>query len=191
LNESKKKRRLAIDEGVINESKKLNVTKKIAAQKKKGRFNILRIYRRNKNKKECEKITEDMKYMDKKYKLGETKNICRTKKNKIQKGGVISKEQASALQQSIKNITKTKKEIPLDIIKLISEKVYPTLKENLKSELINKTQRIRDRLDEIDDFDDLYEEDSEGWHFKSEMQCMGCETGTSYNNAHCREERGI
>ena len=33
LNESKKKRRLAIDEGVINESKKLNVTKKVAAQK--------------------------------------------------------------------------------------------------------------------------------------------------------------
>ena len=99
--------------------------------------------------------------------------------------------QKNKLQQSIKNITKTKKEIPLDIIKLISEKVYPTLKENLKSELINKTQRIRDRLDEIDDFDDLYEEDSEGWHFKSEMQCMGCETGTSYNNAHCREERGI
>ena len=75
MNESKKKRRLAIDEGVINESKKLNVTKKIAAQKKKGRFNILRIYRRNKNKKECEKITEVMKYMDKKYKLGETKNV--------------------------------------------------------------------------------------------------------------------
>ena len=80
LNESKKKRRLAIDEGIRNESKKLNVTKKIAAQKKKGRFNILRIYRRYKNKKECEKITQDMEYIDKKYKLGETKNICITKK---------------------------------------------------------------------------------------------------------------
>ena len=81
LNQSKKKRRLAIDEGVRNESKKLNVTKKIAAQKKKGRFNILRIYRRNNNKKECEKLTQDMKYMDKKYRLGETKNIC--KRNKL------------------------------------------------------------------------------------------------------------
>tara|TARA_Y100000816_G_scaffold142405_1_gene100940 strand:+ start:81 stop:734 length:654 start_codon:yes stop_codon:yes gene_type:complete len=192
LNESKKKRRLAIDEGVRNESKKLKVTKKVAAQKKKGRFNILRIYRRNKNKKECEKITDDMKYMDKKYKLGETKNICKTRKNKIQKGGVISKEQASALQQSIKNTTK--KEIPLEIIKLISEKVYPTLKENLKSELLNKTERIRDRLDETDEIDDLFEEDSEGWHYKSEMQCMGCEMGIDNDNAHCRacrEERGM
>jgi len=80
LNQSKKQRRLAIDEGVKNESKKLNVTKKIAAQKKKGRFNILRIYRRNNNKKESEKLTQDMKYMDKKYKLGETKNICKNKK---------------------------------------------------------------------------------------------------------------
>ena len=80
LNQSKRKRRLAIDEGVRNESKKLNVSKKIAAQKKKARFNILRIYRRNKNKKACEKLTRDMKYMDKRYKLGETKNICRTRK---------------------------------------------------------------------------------------------------------------
>ena len=35
LSDSKRKRRLAINEGVKNESKKLNVSKKIAAQKRK------------------------------------------------------------------------------------------------------------------------------------------------------------
>lgn len=194
LNESKNKRRLAIDEGVKNESKKLNVTKKIAAQKKKGRFNILRIYRRNKNKKECKKLTKDMKYLDKKYKLGKTKDICKSKKkNKIQKGGVLSKEQVKALQQSVKS--KINKEIPSEIIELISEKLIIMMKEKINKELKNKTQRIRDRLDELDelDEDDLFEEDEEGWHYKSEMQCMGCEMGIDRDDAHCRacrEERG-
>ena len=61
-----------------------------AATAKKGRLNILRIYRRNKNVKDCNKITKDMEYIDKKYKLGETKNICG--KSKKQTGGKNCKE---------------------------------------------------------------------------------------------------
>ena len=69
-----KKRRLAINEGIMDKSKKM--TRRKAATAKKGRLNILRIYRRNKNLKDCNKITSDMRYIDKKYKLGKTKNIC-------------------------------------------------------------------------------------------------------------------
>ena len=47
------KRKLAIHEGVNMESKKTGKTKKRAAVAKKGRFNILRIYRRNNNVKDC------------------------------------------------------------------------------------------------------------------------------------------
>ena len=85
-----KKRKLAIHEGVNNEAKKTGKTRKKAAIAKKGRFNILRIYRKNKKVKECNIITSDMKYMDKKYGLGKTKNICgkkggrRTRKRKKQ-----------------------------------------------------------------------------------------------------------
>ena len=77
-----KKRRLAIDEGVEMEKKKTGKTRKRAAIAKKGRFNILRIYRKYKKPKECEILTRDMKYMDRKYKLGKTKNICSKTKNK-------------------------------------------------------------------------------------------------------------
>ena len=69
-----KKRRLAINEGIMDKSKKMTTRK--AATAKKGRLNILRIYRRNKNLKDCNKITSDMRYIDKKYNLGKTKNIC-------------------------------------------------------------------------------------------------------------------
>ena len=86
-----KKRKLAIHEGVNAESKKTGKTKKKAAIAKKGRFNILRIYRKKKKIKECNIITHDMRYMDKKYGLGKTKNICgkkggrrRTRKRKKQ-----------------------------------------------------------------------------------------------------------
>ena len=83
LKDTQKKRILAINEGVKHEMKHKKKTKRKAAIAKKGRFNILRIYRRYNNKKDCEKITKDMKYMDKKYKLGKTKNICnKTFKNK-------------------------------------------------------------------------------------------------------------
>ena len=76
LKDPAEKRRKAIDEGVRMEAKKTGKTKKQAAIAKKARFNILRIYRRYKNVKDCKKITSDMRYMDKKYKLGKTKNIC-------------------------------------------------------------------------------------------------------------------
>ena len=71
-----KKRKLAIHEGVNAEAKKTGKTRKRAATAKKGRFNILRIYRKNKKVKECKIITHDMKYMDRKYGLGKTKDIC-------------------------------------------------------------------------------------------------------------------
>ena len=93
------KRKLAIHEGVNMESKKTGKTKKRAAVAKKGRFNILRIYRKNKKVKECEKITHDMRYMDRKYGLGKTKNICG------QKGGNgderEEKTQLPNLQQAV------------------------------------------------------------------------------------------
>jgi hypothetical protein len=57
--------------------KNRGLTKKRAAISKKGRFNILRIYRKNNKKDECRKLTSDMKYIDKKYNLGKTKNICK------------------------------------------------------------------------------------------------------------------
>lgn len=77
-----KKRKLAIHEGIEMEKKKSKKTLKKAAIAKKGRFNILRIYRKNKKIKECNILTHDMKYMDKKYKLGNTKNICGQKGGK-------------------------------------------------------------------------------------------------------------
>ena len=81
LKDPHKKRILAINEGIRAESKKKDKTLKKAAIAKKGRFNILRIYRKNKKPIECKKITKDMKYIDKKYKLGHTNNICsKTKK---------------------------------------------------------------------------------------------------------------
>ena len=61
----------------INYEVKQGKTKKQAAIAKKGRFNILRIYRRNSNKRHCRRITKDMKYLDKTYKLGKTTNICK------------------------------------------------------------------------------------------------------------------
>ena len=81
-----KKRKLAIHEGVNMEAKKTRKNKKQAEIAKKGRFNILRIYRKNKKVKECNIITHDMRYMDKKYGLGKTTNIC-GKTKKRQKGG--------------------------------------------------------------------------------------------------------
>lgn len=71
-----KKRRLALDEGINYETKHTKKTRRQAATAKKGRLNILRIYRRNKNLKDCDKITDDMRYIDRKYKLGKTSSIC-------------------------------------------------------------------------------------------------------------------
>ena len=76
LAQTARRRRMAINEGIQFENDKMGKTKRQAATAKKGRLNILRIYRRNKNVKDCNKITRDMRYIDKKYKLGKTKNIC-------------------------------------------------------------------------------------------------------------------
>jgi hypothetical protein len=76
LNDTQKKRRLAIDSGIRQETKKENKSLKQSALSKKGRLNILRIYRKNNKYQECMTLTKDMKYIDKKYKLGKTNNIC-------------------------------------------------------------------------------------------------------------------
>jgi hypothetical protein len=80
LSDPQNKRILAIDEGIRDEVKKTGKTLKKAAISKKGRFNILRIYRKNKRPQECKRITSDMKYIDKKYGLGKTTNICKGNK---------------------------------------------------------------------------------------------------------------
>lgn len=79
-----RRRQMALNEGIQSEVQRLGKTKRKAATAKKGRLNILRIYRRNKNVKDCKKITRDMRYIDKKYKLGKTKDIC-GKKGKTRK----------------------------------------------------------------------------------------------------------
>ena len=84
LDGSTRSRRLAINEGINYENKKMGKPLKRAATAKKGRLNILRIYRRYRKVDECNTITNDMRYIDRKYNLGETKNICGK-----QKGGSI------------------------------------------------------------------------------------------------------
>jgi len=70
---------MAIAEGVNKEAKKTNRTRKQAAVAKKARLNVLRMYRKNNNSKHCNIITRDMEYMDRKYGLGKTVNICKKK----------------------------------------------------------------------------------------------------------------
>ena len=76
LNGTKRQRRKALNEGVVSEMKKRNITLKNAAIAKKGRLNMLRIYRRKSDVEACKTITDDMAYLDKKYKLGTTNAIC-------------------------------------------------------------------------------------------------------------------
>ena len=90
IDESKKKhkyrikdpshmRKKAIDEGVMMEkmgNKNKKMTRRQAAVAKKARFNVLRIYRRNNYKDQCKIITKDMRYIDKKYGLKKTTDIC-------------------------------------------------------------------------------------------------------------------
>ena len=76
IHDSDLKRRRAINEGI--KSKKTKSAQIKAAKYKKARFNVLRIYRRYKNPKECKIITKDMRYIDRKY-LGpdaKTSDIC-------------------------------------------------------------------------------------------------------------------
>ncbi len=76
------KRILAIEEGINQKKNKTSKDRKNAAKMKKARFNVLRLYRKNKDKNGCINLTQDMKYMDNKYKLGNTRNICGGKKSK-------------------------------------------------------------------------------------------------------------
>ena len=78
-------------------------TMKKAAIAKKGRFNVLRIYRKNKKVKECNIITHDMRYMDKKYGLGKTRNICG------QKGGNGGKRRKKTRKKKTKRKTRRRK----------------------------------------------------------------------------------
>ena len=76
LSDPDETRHKAINTG-IRASTKIYGSQRTAAIKKKARFNIIRIYRRFLKKGECQKITKDMRYIDKKYiKNGTTKNIC-------------------------------------------------------------------------------------------------------------------
>jgi len=80
LRDPASKRHLAIDKGIRAEMKKTKRNMRKAAIAKKGRFNILRIYRRNNNVGACKKITRDMRYMNRKYGLGKTADICGKRK---------------------------------------------------------------------------------------------------------------
>ena len=76
LKDPQYKRILAINEGINTKQNNTFKKKKLAATRKKARFNILRLYRKNKDVKGCRRLTKDMRYMDKTYKLGKTNKIC-------------------------------------------------------------------------------------------------------------------
>jgi len=78
LSDSNIDRRKAIDAAIQTKSNKGNKNKTIRdfAISKKRRLNVLRIYRKNNQSKECKRLTQDMKYIDRKYKLGKTQSIC-------------------------------------------------------------------------------------------------------------------
>jgi len=93
LRDPTSKRHLAIDKGIRAEMKKTKRNMRKAAVAKKGRFNILRIYRRNNNVGACKKITRDMRYMNRKYGLGKTADICGKKKtNKNMKKNTMKRK---------------------------------------------------------------------------------------------------
>ena len=81
LSDPHKKRRKALDAGIRAE-RKTKKSRREAATAKKARLNVLRIYRKNKKPGECRKLTQDMKYIDAKYGLGETKDICKKTKKR-------------------------------------------------------------------------------------------------------------
>lgn len=78
MKDPQKKRILAINEGIRDEVKQ-GKTKREAALSKKKRFNVLRQFRKNNDPVGCHKLTQDMKYMDKKYGTGTTNDICKKK----------------------------------------------------------------------------------------------------------------
>ena len=56
LSDPQKKRILAIEEGINREKNKTKKSRREAAVAKKARFNVLRIYRKNKKPDECRKL---------------------------------------------------------------------------------------------------------------------------------------
>ena len=92
MKDPQKKRILAIDEGIRCEMRKGN-TKRNAALSKKKRFNVLRLYRKNNDPDGCRRLTQDMKYMDKKYDTGVTQDICK------KKGGGTNKKSKTTTKQ--------------------------------------------------------------------------------------------
>tara|TARA_X000001036_G_scaffold127399_1_gene120561 strand:+ start:14326 stop:14655 length:330 start_codon:yes stop_codon:yes gene_type:complete len=82
LNDTVNKRRAALNSEIVRKARVDSITKIEAAKKKKARLNVLRIYRKNslprtKKYKECKILTEDMRYIDKRYlKKATTRNIC-------------------------------------------------------------------------------------------------------------------
>ena len=139
LKDTFKKRKLAIHEGVKMESKKTGSSTKKSAIAKKGRFNILRIYRKNKKIKECKILTRDMRYMDKKYGLGSTKDIC-GKKTKKQKGG---KKKNKTKKQFLYNPNDPKKSFDVYIDKNPNDTIpikYTTVDDVKKT--IKKLERL-------------------------------------------------
>lgn len=77
LDDDAKTRRVALMKGIKAAQKKYKITESEAALKKKQKLNVLRIYRKNSHPIHCRKITYDIKYLDKKYKLGSTNDICK------------------------------------------------------------------------------------------------------------------
>lgn len=76
LKDDAKTRRNALEEGIKMVKNKYKINDRDAAIAKKKKLNVLRIYHKNKNPIYCRKITYDIKYLDKKYKLDQTKMIC-------------------------------------------------------------------------------------------------------------------
>ena len=79
LSKSAVERRKALTAGINSEMRKRGISKEKAAQAKKGRLNVLRIYRRNSKPAECRKITMDMRWIDRTYLRsikGKTSKIC-------------------------------------------------------------------------------------------------------------------
>ena len=72
LTDTAQKRRAALSGEIARKAHRDKITTRSAAQKKKARLNVLRIYRKNKPRgtpenKQCNVLTRDMNYIDSKY----------------------------------------------------------------------------------------------------------------------------
>ena len=105
-------------------------------------------------------------------------NYCGISKNNM------SKSKELILLQSLYKTTM--KDFPPEIVKDIASKIHPELREDVKNELLRRTRGARDRLKRLEEDDEDEPEDEFGRHFRSEYECMGCESGASNTFAHCR-----